>query len=633
MSTPFSHRFDQLAVNTMKTCIEFRGWLRPACTVALALLAMSTASGPLHAQANSNPPERMTYQGFLVDGNGLALGNTAPRNYDIIFKIFNHETQSGGANLLWAEQQTVTVDKGYFSVLLGEGASTGDPRPALSTLFTGPTASDRYVGVTVKGIGANNSNVDILPRLRLLTSPYAYLAGQAIKVVRTDNGADLLTSSGNAITVNGSFTAASFTGIGSGLTQINANNISSGVLNADRIPNLNASKITAGTISDALLSANIARRNTGNTFTGEQWIDGHLRVGVNSVAGSSGYGTAMILSGAPGGENTDPLWLARFNNGVNASELRVNIGDDPGSSADRLVVGTTLGGGFNQTGTWTPYFALTARGELEFRPGLAGKQPDAGKIGYQLFDDALDFVGAGTSGSNRKISMWAEGGLTLYGHIANGLNVDNGWGRTFDVPSDYIRVYNATDKAKNFIMFRYGGGVGIRGFGGGWGNASGWWERTITWDGDGNWDASSDRKMKKDIVDAEPMLDRALKVQIRRFRWKQESDDAKLSWGVIAQELEPLFPEMVSVQEGPAGDGPNESNLAVGYSDFGMVAIKALQELKALQDSKLNAVEAELTSVKEQVADLKAQIQEVLQANADLRNRLDKAKTTAAVDR
>ncbi len=139
--------------------------------------------------------------------------------------------------------------------------------------------------------------------------------------------------------------------------------------------------------------------------------------------------------------------------------------------------------------------------------------------------------------------------------------------------------------------------------------------------------------MKKDIVDAEPMLERALKVQIRRFRWKQEADDAKLSWGVIAQELQPLFPEMVSVQEGPAADGPNETNLAVGYSDFGMVAIKALQEFKALHDSELSAVQAELKTVKEQVADLKAQMREMLQANTELLNRLDKSKTTAAVER
>jgi len=613
----------------MKTRPTFRGWLPPAFHLVLIALALALVPAALRAQT-ANPPDRMTYQGFLVDANGAALGNTAPRNYDVIFKIFNNENQNTG--LLWAEQQTVTVDKGYFSVLLGEGATTGDPRPALSTLFTGSNASDRFVGVTVKGIGANNSNVDILPRLRLLTSPYAFLAGQAVKVVRTDNGADLLTSSGNSVTVGGPLIAASFSGVGSGLTQINANNISSGVLSADRIASLNANKISGGTLSDSLISGNFARRDSGNTFWGEQWIDGNLRVGLNTVGGSVGYGNALIFSGAPGSENTDPLWLARYNNGGNFSELRMTIGDDPGTAGDRLVIGTTVGGGFNTTGAWTPYFALTARGELEFRPGLAGKNGDAGKIGYQIFTDGLDIVGAGTTVSNRKVTMFAEGGLTLTGPIANGLNVNNGWGRMFEVPGDYFQVYNATDKSKSFIMFRTGSGVGIRGFGGGWGNASGS-ERTITWDGDGNWDASSDRKMKKDIVDAEPMLDRALKVQLRRFHWKTDPDDAKLSVGVIAQELQPLFPEMVSVQEGPAGGSSKETNLAVGYSDFGMIAIKAIQELKVLHDSELSAVKTELTTVKEQVADLKAQIREVLQANTELINRLEKAKTTASVER
>ena len=37
--------------------------------------------------ADANPPERMTYQGYLVDGNGDPLGNSAPVNYDVIFEF------------------------------------------------------------------------------------------------------------------------------------------------------------------------------------------------------------------------------------------------------------------------------------------------------------------------------------------------------------------------------------------------------------------------------------------------------------------------------------------------------------------------------------------------------------------
>ena len=50
------------------------------------------------------------------------------------------------------------------------------------------------------------------------------------------------------------------------------------------------------------------------------------------------------------------------------------------------------------------------------------KEPNAGKIGYQKFGnfDALDIVGAGTSGSNRKINLWAEGGAQVIGKMGIG---------------------------------------------------------------------------------------------------------------------------------------------------------------------------------------------------------------------
>jgi hypothetical protein len=125
--------------------------------------------------ADANPPERMTYQGYLVDGNGAPLGNSAPTNYDVVFRVYA-DKQVGTA--LWAEQQTITVDKGYFSVLLGEGSSTasGEPGGNLSAAFDGLDASDRFIGITVEtGSGAT----EIAPRLRLVASPYAYTATQA----------------------------------------------------------------------------------------------------------------------------------------------------------------------------------------------------------------------------------------------------------------------------------------------------------------------------------------------------------------------------------------------------------------------------------------------------------------------
>ena len=129
----------------------------------------------------------MTYQGYLTDSGGDALGSSSPANYDVIFRIF--DAKNDGAKV-WTEQQTVTIDKGYFSVLLGEGSSfNNESRPALSEVFSGNSTSDRYLEITVRSLGG--SDVKIAPRLRLVTSPYAFRANTAVKVGEA-SGADYL---------------------------------------------------------------------------------------------------------------------------------------------------------------------------------------------------------------------------------------------------------------------------------------------------------------------------------------------------------------------------------------------------------------------------------------------------------
>jgi hypothetical protein len=93
----------------------------------------------------------------------------------------------GSTDELFAELQTVTVDNGYFSVLLGQGSSyTGpgtptEPHGPLSGVFTTLNAP-RYVEMTVVGIGLGGASVTILPRLQLVDAPYALLAVNAANV-------------------------------------------------------------------------------------------------------------------------------------------------------------------------------------------------------------------------------------------------------------------------------------------------------------------------------------------------------------------------------------------------------------------------------------------------------------------
>lgn len=585
----------------------------------LAVTSLIMAFSASTQAADATPPNLMTYQGFLVDANGNVLAPDNPANYPVVFRIYEGST---GGSPIWTEQQIVTIDKGNFSVLLGEGTVFGsEPRPSIFTVFSGNSASDRFIGITVTIGGAST---EILPRLRLLPAPYAYLARQANSLVDNNGNPLVAPGAGSELIVSGKVTANEVAGNGAGLTA------------------LNASQLTSGSLPDGRLSANVALRNGGNTFAGNQTLQNALGVGTGPsyrfhvadntiptavVQSSSTVGTWLALGNTSVGGSWWHLISTGSGNGGGAGRLLFGSGNSPNASDARMSISQN---GFVGIGTLSPTRPLHVNGSvaiegsnpIEFGRGFT-KESSAGQMGYGTHSGgaggSLDIVGAGTTGSNRRISMWAEGGLNLYGQIANGLSVHTGSGLTFQVVDSAFRHYQQNNKGKFFQMFRYDGGVALQGYGGGWGNASGDF-RQITWDGDGNWDAASDRRLKKDIADAEPMLDRALKVQIRRFRWKDDPDDAKLTLGVVAQELQPLFPDLIAEQPNPSSE---ENMLAVGYSDFGMIAIKAIQELKAQHDVETTHLKSEIESLKSQVANL-------VRAQTALLERLDNGNVSTA---
>ena len=141
--------------------------------ILLGMLTTNTAF-----TADANPPEKMAYQGYMTDSNGDPLGATAPANYDTVFRIWSVLEGNASTDLLWSEQQTVTFDKGYFSVLLGEGSQyASEPRDSLAAVFQNSTASDRYIEITVTGL--SGGNVVLVPRIKLVSSPYSFLADHA----------------------------------------------------------------------------------------------------------------------------------------------------------------------------------------------------------------------------------------------------------------------------------------------------------------------------------------------------------------------------------------------------------------------------------------------------------------------
>ena len=89
--------------------------------------------------------------------------------------------------------------------------------------------------------------------------------------------------------------------------------------------------------------------------------------------------------------------------------------------------------------------------------------------------------------------------------------------------------------------------------------------------------ALSDERKKENIVDATPKLDDLMKVKVRNFNLKGEETK---QIGVVAQELEEVFPGMISESKDPDSDDETLYK-SVKYSVFVPMLIKAIQELKA----------------------------------------------------
>jgi hypothetical protein len=104
--------------------------------------------------------------------------------------------------------------------------------------------------------------------------------------------------------------------------------------------------------------------------------------------------------------------------------------------------------------------------------------------------------------------------------------------------------------------------------------------------------AISDIKLKENIVDATPKLADLMQVKVRNYNLK--SDPTHKQIGVIAQELEQVFPAMVeeATDKDEEGNSLGTTTKGVKYSVFVPMLVKAIQELKALNDTQAETITA-----------------------------------------
>jgi hypothetical protein len=112
------------------------------------------------------------------------------------------------------------------------------------------------------------------------------------------------------------------------------------------------------------------------------------------------------------------------------------------------------------------------------------------------------------------------------------------------------------------------------------------------------WTFSSDRKLKTKIETETNILSRIMQVPIRNYVWKTDMDAKEKNVGVIAQEVEPYFPHLVSDH---LNNETGETTKAVAYSGLGVLAFGGVKELKEEKDAEIQALQLKNQSLQDQL--------------------------------
>jgi hypothetical protein len=482
------------------------------------------------------------------------------------------------------------------------GTGAGTPTGARATL--GAAASGANSDITsLSGLNTPLSLAQGGTGAGTASNALVNLGAASLAASNTFSGINVMSNAANSFVGN-------FSGVGAGLSNINFTGMS-GTLPGAQL---------AGAYSEAL-----AFNNPANAFTG-------------SFSGN-GSGVSNVNAATLAGLSVSSFWQLGGNAGTSPSVNFLGTTDN-----QPLVLRATGGIGINTNNSGAKTLAIngsagiSGTNTLEFGYDVAGKQANAGKIGYQtLTPGSLDIVGAGTNLASRKIKFWAEGGATFNGTGTNVLmtinnTVDEQTSMVFAAPFSTWRVGqnkppDAPGAFDSFFIYQQNAGatrllitsdgrVGIGtnnpGFPLHLGNGA-------YCTAGGQWTSVSDRNAKEDFtpIRTRDVLAKVAALPISEWRYKVERNGVK-HLGPMAQDFHAAF-------------GLGESDRAIGSVDADGVALAAIQGLNQKVEDEHGALKRQLNEQSAQLVLLQKQLAAQEQQIAELRSALKSAQPAVTI--
>jgi hypothetical protein len=533
-----------------------------------------------------------TYQGQLQNNGSPANGS-----YNLQFTLYASNI-NGAAIAGPVTNRATAVSNGLFTVTIDFGASE----------FTG---TNDWLDIAVCTNGAS-SFTELIPRQQLTPAPYAIFAENVV------GGGLAAGTYGSAVTFNNAANqfSGTFTGNGAGITDANAAAL--GGLSAANFWQTSGNSGTSPT--------------TGNFLGTVDLQPVEIRVG--GLRGwrvepdPRGDGAANLIGGYIGNVVQQPdsggdfIGGGGYVGGVNtiySNSSGAFIGAGSANQIGPNVNDAFIGGGFANTIGGDGFRSVIAGGEGNTVSGegatVAGGEANtagglcsfaAGQDAQALYNGSFVWSDGSASTASTGINQFvarASGGFVLYSSVNNndGLYFNNGnLGINNSSPQAPIDlhgdiIYRAS--AENPLwMAGITAPAGNFGF---WINPN---SQAIAYiDTSGNYHQVSDLRLKQDIKDLDNTLDRLLQLRPVSYRLRTAPANAPLLMGFLAQEVQPLFPELVGEQTNGVKD--------LVYSELVPVAIRSIQELNQKLETQAKLKDAQMAELKQKNESLEKRLE------------------------